>query len=106
MDLKNIQLSTFKRAYFVGVGGIGMSALARYFKSLGWNVAGYDKTPSPLTEALISEGVEIHFDDLGESIPEEYKEKESTLVIYTPAIPKNHGELNFLITVPSSDVIN
>lgn len=97
MDLKNIQLSTFKRAYFVGVGGIGMSALARYFKSLGWNVAGYDKTPSPLTEALISEGVEIHFDDLGESIPEEYKEKESTLVIYTPAIPKNHGELNFLI---------
>jgi len=97
MDLKNIQLSTFKRAYFVGVGGIGMSALARYFKSLGWNVAGYDKTPSPLTEALISEGVEIHFDDLGESIPEEYKEKESTLVIYTPAIPKNHGELNFLM---------
>jgi len=97
MDLKNIQLSTFKRAYFVGVGGIGMSALARYFKSLGWNVAGYDKTPSPLTEALISEGVQIHFDDLGESIPEEYKEKESTLVIYTPAIPKNHGELNFLV---------
>ena len=52
MNLKDIQLSDFKRAYFVGVGGIGMSALARYFYSLGWEVAGYDKTPSALTSAL------------------------------------------------------
>ncbi len=95
MDLKNIQLSTFKRAYFVGVGGIGMSALARYFKSLGWDVSGYDKTPSVLTKSLESEGILIHFEDLGESIPMQFKEKDSTLVIYTPAIPKNHGELNF-----------
>ena len=95
MDLKNIQLSTFKRAYFVGVGGIGMSALARYFKSLGWDVSGYDKTPSALTSALEKEGIIIHFEDLGESIPAQFKEKDSTLVIYTPAIPKNHGELNF-----------
>ena len=95
MDLKNIQLSTFKRAYFVGVGGIGMSALARYFYSLGWEVSGYDKTPSALTSALEKEGIIIHFEDLGESIPAQFKEKDSTLVIYTPAIPKNHGELNF-----------
>jgi UDP-N-acetylmuramate--alanine ligase len=95
MDLKDIQLSNFKRAYFVGVGGIGMSALARYFYSLGWEVAGYDKTPSALTNALEKEGIYIHFNDLGEEIPEQFKEKVTTLVIYTPAIPKNHGELNF-----------
>jgi UDP-N-acetylmuramate--alanine ligase len=95
MDLKNIQLTNFKRAYFVGVGGIGMSALARYFKSLGWEVSGYDKTQTNLTKALESEGIEIHFEDLNENIPAQFKEKDSTLVIYTPAIPKSHGELNF-----------
>ena len=93
INLKDIQLSDFKRAYFVGVGGIGMSALARYFYSLGWEVAGYDKTPSALTSALEKEGIIIHFEDLGESIPPQFKEKESTLVIYTPAIPKAHKEL-------------
>lgn len=91
----NIQLSDYKSAYFIGIGGIGMSALARYFHSLGWEVAGYDKTPSPLTTKLEEEGIAIHFEDLGESIPEQFKQKESTLVVYTPAIPKNHGELNF-----------
>ena len=69
MDLKNIQLSNFKRAYFVGIGGIGMSALARYFISLGWEVAGYDKTPSALTSSLEKEGIKIHFEDLGIEIP-------------------------------------
>ncbi len=93
INLKDIQLSDFKRAYFVGVGGIGMSALARYFYSLGWEVAGYDKTPSALTSALEKEGIIIHFEDLGDSIAEQFKEKESTLVIYTPAIPKTHKEL-------------
>jgi UDP-N-acetylmuramate--alanine ligase len=93
MDLKDIQLSDFKRAYFVGVGGIGMSALARYFYTLGWEVAGYDKTPSALTSSLEKEGIIIHFEDLGESIPSQFKEKDSTLVIYTPAIPKTHKEL-------------
>lgn len=93
MDLKNIQLSNFKRAYFVGIGGIGMSALARYFYSLGWEVSGYDKTPTALTSALENEGISIHFEDLGSNIPEQFKEKESTLVVYTPAIPKTHGEL-------------
>ena len=93
MDLKNIQLTTFKRAYFLGVGGIGMSALARYFISLGWEVSGYDKTETPLTISLQEEGVTIHFDDLGENIPAQFKDIESTLIIYTPAIPKNNGEL-------------
>lgn len=95
MNLKEIQLSTFKRAYFVGIGGIGMSALARYFHSLGWEVSGYDKTPSSLTNALLEEGITVHYLDLGENIPEVFKRKEDTLVIYTPAIPKNHAELNY-----------
>ncbi len=95
MDLKNIQLTNFKRAYFAGVGGIGMSALARYFYSLGWEVSGYDKTETPLTLALKEEGISIHYTDLGSDIPVQFKEIETTLIIYTPAIPKNHGELNY-----------
>ena len=92
MKRPDININTFDRIYFLGIGGIGMSALARYFKSRGWIVAGYDKTPSPLTEALITEGIDIHFDDLGPSVPEGFKNKEATLVIYTPAIPVNLGE--------------
>lgn len=88
-----VDIAQFDRAYFIGVGGIGMSALARYFLSLGWSVAGYDKTPSTLTEALISEGVSIHFDDLGPVLPEAFRDVEKTLVIYTPAIRQNFGEL-------------
>lgn len=93
--LNNIKLSELDRAYFIGIGGIGMSALARYFNAIGWEVAGYDKTPSPLTIELQSEGIEIHFDDLGTSIPEQFKVKEKTLVVYTPAIPNDLGELQF-----------
>lgn len=93
--LNDISLSEFNKAYFIGIGGIGMSALARYFNMLGWEVAGYDKTPSPLTDELQKEGVDVHFDDLGPSIPAQFKDKSSTLVIYTPAIPKNMGELLF-----------
>ena len=92
---KDIDLSKFDRAYFVGIGGIGMSALARYFNSKGWTVAGYDKTPSPLTEQLSKEGIDVHYEDLGPSIPSVFREKDHTLVVYTPAIPKNHGELLF-----------
>ena len=91
----DISIHTFKRAYFVGIGGIGMSALARYFKRQGWPVAGYDKTPSDLTESLENEGIDVHFTDLGIDIPKEFKAKEDTLVVYTPAIPKDHGELNY-----------
>lgn len=91
----NVQtdIQQFDRAYFIGVGGIGMSALARYFLSIGWKVAGYDKTPSALTEALESEGVAIHYEDFGPSIPEDFRDTHKTLVIYTPAIPRNFGEL-------------
>lgn len=84
--------------YFVGIGGIGMSALARYFKSLGKNVSGYDKTPTPLTNELMSEGIEIHFsDDLSkaELTFSDLSKKENVLVVYTPAIPTDHSELNF-----------
>jgi UDP-N-acetylmuramate--alanine ligase len=93
--LNDIDLTKFDRAYFIGIGGIGMSALARYFNSKGWKVAGYDKTATPLTEALVSEGVEVHYEDFGPTIPAHFKETERTLVVYTPAIPKNLGELLF-----------
>ena len=86
----------FNRAYFIGVGGIGMSALARYFKRQGWEVSGYDKTPSALTDALHDEGIAVHFSDLGNDIPPSFTSKEDTLVIYTPAI-KNLGELSYFI---------
>ena len=86
----------FNRAYFIGVGGIGMSALARYFKLQGWEVSGYDKTPSALTHALQDEGIDVHFSDLGNDIQPPFTSKEDTLVIYTPAI-KNLGELSYFI---------
>lgn len=91
MDLNNI-----KRFYFIGIGGIGMSALARYFKAKGFEVSGYDKTPSPLTDELQKEGIEVHFEDLGPNIPEAYRQLDSTLVVYTPAIPKAMGELVYV----------
>ena len=90
MDLKD-----FSNIYFVGIGGIGMSALARYFNALGFRVAGYDKTKTKLTESLVEEGIEVHFDDLADNIPAPYNNREETLVIYTPAIPKSLHELNF-----------
>jgi UDP-N-acetylmuramate--alanine ligase len=86
-------IAQFDRAYFIGVGGIGMSALARYFNSLGWPVAGYDRTESPLTLKLQEEGIQIHYEDFGPSIPDQFRDIEKTLVIYTPAIPQNFGEL-------------
>ena len=90
MNLDNIH-----NIYFVGIGGIGMSSLAFYFKSSGKNVAGYDKTPSDITISLLEKGVQVHFEDGIDLIADEFKNKENTLVIYTPAIPKNHLELNF-----------
>ena len=76
--------------YFLGIGGIGMSALARYFNSIGVKVSGYDKTPTPLTQQLMAEGINIHFEDSIELI-----DKAVQLVVYTPAVPINHAELNF-----------
>lgn len=84
-----------KSVYFVGAGGIGMSAIARYFLRQGKVVAGYDKTPSKLTEALEKEGMLIHYDEDVEKIPQACRDSKDTLVIYTPAIPAEHKELQF-----------
>jgi UDP-N-acetylmuramate--alanine ligase len=87
MDLKNI-----KTAYFLGIGGIGMSAIARYFNHLGIKVMGYDKTPTALTNELIKEGIDIHFDDNVEKAINYQLSTENCLVVLTPAIPANHQE--------------
>lgn len=88
MELKDI-----KSVYFVGAGGIGMSAIARYFLHIGVVVAGYDKTPSALTKELEKEGMDIHYEENVALIPVACKDASSTLVIYTPAIPQEHQEL-------------
>ena len=84
-----------KSVYFVGAGGIGMSAIARYFLRQGKVVAGYDKTPSKLTEALEKEGMLIHYEEDVEKIPEACRDPKETLVVYTPAIPAEHKELQY-----------
>lgn len=88
-----MNIETIKSVYFVGAGGIGMSALVRYFLFKGKVVAGYDRTPTPLTETLIAEGAQIHYEENVDLIPEACKDKESTLVIYTPAVPQEHEEI-------------
>lgn len=87
-----------KQAYFIGIGGIGMSAIARYFNALGIAVSGYDKTPTSLTETLQKEGIKIHFEDNVNLIEKSLFEvpKSEVLVVITPAIPKDHKEYNFL----------
>ena len=82
-----MKLSQFEHIYFLGIGGIGMSALARYFNVTNKEVSGYDRTPSKLTDRLIDEGISIHFEDFGDDIIQEIPNKEKTLVVYTPAIP-------------------
>jgi len=91
-----LKIDQINNVYFLGVGGIGMSALARYFSAQGCNVYGYDKTRTPLTTQLEEEGVQVHFDENVSSIPEEFKtSNENSLVIYTPAIPKDNSEFVF-----------
>ena len=90
MDFKDI-----KAVYFVGAGGIGMSAIARYFISKGQVVAGYDKTPSDLTRQLEKEGMLIHYEENVDEIPHACKNPASCLIIYTPAIPEEHQELQY-----------
>ena len=99
-------LTNINRIYFIGIGGIGMSALARYFNTQGVFVSGYDKTPTPLTDDLQKEGIQIHFEDDLNQI-----DKEATVIVYTPAIPADHDELNFFKdngyqVVKRSDVLN
>ncbi|MEH6681404.1 MAG: UDP-N-acetylmuramate--L-alanine ligase [Sediminicola sp.] len=90
MDIKNIH-----NVYFLGIGGIGMSALARYFSFIGKRVAGYDKTETPLTKELSGAGMAIHYEDSMELVPEEFLDTEHTLVVYTPAVPKDHMEWQY-----------
>lgn len=85
-----VQLDDIKKVYFIGIGGIGMSAIARYFKFHGRAVSGYDKTETALTKQLVEEGIPVHYDDNLELAP-----KDADLVVFTPAIPKDHSELNF-----------
>lgn len=88
-----MDINTIKTVYFIGAGGIGMSALVRYFLSKGKHVAGYDKTPSELTHKLEEEGANIHYEENVSLIPDTCKDPDSTLVVYTPAIPADHKEL-------------
>ncbi len=90
-----MNLNSIHNVYFVGIGGIGMSALARYFKFNGKEVAGYDRTATEITSALQDLGIAIHFEDDVGQIPELFRNPENTLVVYTPAVPASHGELTF-----------
>jgi len=86
-----------KHYYFLGIGGIGMSALARYFLHEGCRVAGYDRTPTRLTAELEQEGAEIHYDESVEAIPVEMRDPQTTLVVYTPAVPTDHAEYRYFV---------
>ena len=90
MNLKNIH-----NVFFIGIGGIGMSALARYFKAKDMYVAGYDKTPTELTDSLSALGINVHFQDSLELIDSPFLNSDNTLVVYTPAVPSNHKQLEF-----------
>ncbi|RSC92479.1 UDP-N-acetylmuramate--L-alanine ligase [Tenacibaculum singaporense] len=90
-----MNLKTIHNVYFIGIGGIGMSAIARYFSVNGKVVAGYDKTPTPITKSLEEIGIEVSFEDDVKNIPISFLHKEKTLVVYTPAVPKNHLQLNY-----------
>ena len=92
MSIKEIH-----NVYFIGIGGIGMSALARYFSKIGKHVAGYDKTITKITSSLEKNGIQIHFNDSVASIPKKFQNKNNTLVVFTPAVPSDHLELNFFI---------
>ncbi|WP_405576009.1 UDP-N-acetylmuramate--L-alanine ligase [Winogradskyella sp. Asnod2-B02-A] len=90
-----MNFSNVHNVYFIGVGGIGMSAIARYFVANGKQVAGYDKTPTEITKSLEDLGVEIHFEDDIKKVDSKFLNPENTLVVYTPAIPKGHSEFNY-----------
>lgn len=92
-----MDIDTLQSVYFIGAGGIGMSALERYFLSRGMVVAGYDRTPSELTSHLIEEGAQIHFEENVELIPQACKDPSTTMVVYTPAIPATHKELLYFV---------
>ena len=90
-----MRIEDIKNVYFVGAGGIGMSAVARYFLHCGMNVAGYDRTETELTRKLADEGMLLHYTDDVALIPQQFCDKENTLIVFTPAIPTDHKELNY-----------
>ena len=91
-----MEMNAIKAVYFVGIGGIGMSAIARYFLQKGLCVGGYDRTPSELTRKLQEEGARIHYEEDVEQIPSACRDKDTCLVVYTPAIPGEHAELGYI----------
>lgn len=90
-----MEMKKYTSIYFIGAGGIGMSALVRYFLAIGKEVAGYDRTPSELTKQLEKEGAQLHYEDNLSLVPDSCKDKNKTLVIYTPAVPQEHSELSY-----------
>ncbi|MGB5434445.1 MAG: UDP-N-acetylmuramate--L-alanine ligase [Maribacter sp.] len=92
MNLKDIH-----NVYLIGIGGIGMSALARYFKFIDKKVAGYDKTPTPLTRELTEIGIDIHYEDDVNAIDKAFMDRGHTLVVYTPAVPESHSEYQYFV---------
>jgi UDP-N-acetylmuramate--alanine ligase len=91
-----MNLNQIHNVYLIGIGGIGMSALARYFKSIGKNVSGYDKTKTELTNELIESGIDVHYKDEISLIPTDYY-IENTLVVITPAVPTTHSQWNYFL---------
>jgi UDP-N-acetylmuramate--alanine ligase len=92
----SLSVTSWKYIYFVGIGGIGMSALARWFKANGFNVAGYDKTRTALVQTLIDEGISVNLEDDVQAIPAEFlQDSDQTLIIYTPAVPVQHQQMNY-----------
>src|SRR4029078_11027724 len=108
MNTQDAQISSLngiQKVYFIGIGGIGMSAIARYFHSKGIKVSGYDRTETALTKDLVREGISIHYNEDVDTIP-----KDVNLVVYTPAVPRDHAELiyyreNGYKVVKRSDVL-
>src|SRR6185295_14719746 len=96
-----MELTRIKYIYFLGIGGIGMSALARYFLAMGKHVAGYDKTSTKLTTELAAEGMDIHFEEEVTKIPAAFKnsaDRSAVLIVYTPAVPKEHSEYVYFLS--------
>ncbi len=92
-----MNLNSIHNVYFIGIGGIGMSALARYFKFVNKNVAGYDKTASPLTAELATLGIDIHYDDNPDLVKSYEYDPTDTLIVYTPAVPNDHNEYQYFL---------
>ena len=96
--MERVDIKDIEYVYFLGIGGIGMSALARYFKVKGYSVAGYDRTKTPLTQTLEQEGIMVNYTDQIAEIPFQFRDKKSTLLVYTPAIPADNVQLNWFLS--------